>query len=145
MTSPCIFALVTALFFCLSQAQALQSLRILSVEQQKEALDFVLNKTIDSAYEAYDVQDFEALSPVATLYNRISTARPHSEFQFGLNQMLQELFHDAHFRVEVNEATASASYLGLNLCLEWLVGDFPSLVSTCETDYANIGKYDSHV
>ena len=55
--------------------------------------------------------------------------------------MLQELFGDAHTQVEVSNE--QWSYLGLDIYLSWLFDDESSLMSTCKTDYANVGKYDN--
>jgi hypothetical protein len=118
--------------------EELASFRLITVDEQQEALDFILDKTQASAYQRFD--NLETTSAVIAMREETITAPSrHFEFAFRLNHMLLELFGDAHTRVEVNEQVAE-DYYGLNLCLSWILGEDPMLVSSCETDYAQVGK-----
>lgn len=118
----------------------LASFRALTVEEQQSAVDLILNQTQASGFLALG-RDLEGEPTVQQLRNLISEPLRHYQLSFGINRMLQDLFQDAHTRVEVNEELTTAQYKVLDLCLAWLYGDELQLVNTCETDYANPGEY----
>lgn len=141
------FLLISSYFLsswlvCAQQEGGLASFRMLTIGEQEQALGLILNKAESTSYEAYfETDSLETMPAVATMRDLISTPSRHYDFSFGLNRMLLELFGDAHTRVEVSNEVAGATYLGLDICLLWLFGNKATLVSTCQTDYANIGMY----
>eukprot|EP00978_Attheya_sp_CCMP212_P017066 scaffold45329_cov57-Attheya_sp.AAC.4 len=120
----------------------------LDIEEQMNALYAVLNVTVATAFVTYNttIQEIESTEAVQAVLQDIEDGhqnKTHDEFSFMLNQMLQNLYQDAHFRVEVTEeATLGENYQYLDLCLAWLEqgSTVPAgLVNTCQTDYADIG------
>mmetsp|Transcript_26977 Transcript_26977/g.31866 ORF Transcript_26977/g.31866 Transcript_26977/m.31866 type:complete len:192 (+) Transcript_26977:101-676(+) len=120
----------------------LTSARVLTVDEQQEALNFILNKTHESGYSAIGLLDLETEPAVLSMRNSTSVPTSHFAFTFGLNRMLHDLFADAHLRVEVDAIVADATYATLDgLCLSWLTGDEPRLINSCETESARVGTY----
>jgi len=120
----------------------------LDIDEQMNALYAVLNVTVSTAFVTYNttMQEIESTEAVQAVLQDIEEGhqnKTHDEFSFMLNQMLQNLYQDAHFHVEVTEeATLGENYQYLDLCLTWLEQGttMPAgLVNTCQTDYADIG------
>lgn len=151
---------------CLSQflgVNSTRSTRILDTDQQLDAFNFVLNVTSVSAFEAYNLslEDLATLPPVVatrdailasddnrngTLDGTSKGGMPHYAFFVLMNQMLMNLFQDAHFRVEVDNEIGASDYRYLDLCLAWIQADRSStaqrtLVNTCPTKDVNIGMF----
>lgn len=113
--------------------ETLASFQILTANEQQEAIEFILNKTEIAGYGATDI---DVPNVLASMRNSTTHPVSHFAFAFRLNRMLSELLGDAHTRVEV---TAEENYLRLDICLAWLSGEEPSLISTCQTDHSEIG------
>lgn len=100
------------------------SSRTVSPEQQAEALDFVLSKASDSAFEDTPTPTLGGNghghhpAAVTKMRNMTASDSTHAEFQFGLDEMLLGLFQDAHFRVEVTRNLDRYRSLD-GLCLSW--------------------------
>jgi hypothetical protein len=127
---------ITTSVFALEQVLA--SVRVLTVDEQQEALDFILNKTQESGYSAIG-RDLKTEPAVLLMRDSTSVPASHFAFSFGLNRMLHDLFADAHIRVEVDAILAEATYATLDLCLSWLHGEEPRIINSCDTDYAQVG------
>ncbi|CAB9522505.1 Peptidase family S41 [Seminavis robusta] len=122
----------------------LSARRIVNAEEQLEALEFILNKTLASAFETYGVSSLDDRAPVMEMRNSLSTNSTHYDFQFRLNRMLNELFHDAHTRVEVESNLDK--YRSIDMCLTWVASgelgeESWDLISSCDTDYSQRGDY----
>ena len=122
------FSVTTLLLMHASSSQAqqpverqLDSFRKLTTNQQSEALDHILSKSLATAVHTYGKtwEELTSHDAVASMRARIQQETSHWDFALSLNRMLHELFGDSQFRVQTKDSVISDSYRGLDLCLEW--------------------------
>lgn len=125
-------------------ATNLTSLQTLSLSEQEEAMDFVLDKVLMTHYETIGKDSLGNETAVLDMRAKLQEDLLHSDFAFGINRMLLKLFQDAHTRVWPSDEALQVYYYLEHDCLEWMKDDDDELsrilVSTCETAYARVGK-----